>query len=379
MSDTPIDERIARAFLAAEGVSVVDAIHARDEMLSVIGRHAGRAESAVRFDYLKAGREAMRVIEDVMRVGGVDLRAARVLEFGCGFGRVTRHLAPLVGDLSVSDVHEPAVDFVRATWGVAASSSTVEPSVPAGEPYDVILALSVLNHLPAARFSGWLGALIGALRPGGILCFSTHDASLMPGVPVGDDGYAFVAQSESGHLDPREYGSAFVEAPVVEDAIRQAGGAVLSRSPRELWFFQDLWVVARAGDPGSNAGFAERRAAVNVRGRAESIRIDEEGRMVAAGWAADIRSGAPLERVSLFAGPEPDAVRLVGEAACGIDTPGQASYMRRDDFAAAGWSFDGTWPTDARVVWFEGAVDGMAQRFDVATIDWAPGRRVIIE
>jgi SAM-dependent methyltransferase len=93
----------------------------------------------------------------------------RILEVGCAMGL-------LVKALRGWGVDAEGVDFSR--WCVNQASPAVRDRVRWGDilslprpvrPYDVILALDILEHLPPARVPGALANLAAALRPGGLV------------------------------------------------------------------------------------------------------------------------------------------------------------------------------------------------------------------
>lgn len=101
------------------------------------------------------------------------LADARVLDFGCGWGRLTRYLLRDVapGRLYGCDPVEGILDVCRAN-GVAATlarSEFLPERLPFDEPFDLAFAFSVFTHLSEAAHERCLGALHRALRPGGLL------------------------------------------------------------------------------------------------------------------------------------------------------------------------------------------------------------------
>jgi SAM-dependent methyltransferase len=103
----------------------------------------------------------------------VPLEASRVLDFGCGWGRLTRFLARDVapGRLYGCDPVEGILDVCR-DCGVPATlarSDFVPDRLPFDEPFDLAFAFSVFTHLSEDAAAGCLRALHTALRPGAIL------------------------------------------------------------------------------------------------------------------------------------------------------------------------------------------------------------------
>jgi SAM-dependent methyltransferase len=105
--------------------------------------------------------------------GATSLPEARVLDFGCGWGRLTRFLARDVepGALYGCDPVEAILDVCRDSGVPATLAHTdfVPERLPFDEPFDLAFAFSVFTHLSETAHLACLRALHAALRPGGIL------------------------------------------------------------------------------------------------------------------------------------------------------------------------------------------------------------------
>jgi SAM-dependent methyltransferase len=177
-------------------------------------------------------------------------RVRSMLEFAAGFGRFTRHLAPLLpGRLTCSDLHPGSVDFLRERFGVAVFESADDPAKLAiPERYELVFVLSLFTHLPPAAWGAWLARLYAAVAPGGHLVLSVHseEAAALQGVTLGADGSFFLAMSESTALDRDIYGTTFTTRAFVEREVERA----LARRPalyreKAFWNGQDAVVVRR--------------------------------------------------------------------------------------------------------------------------------------
>lgn len=103
---------------------------------------------------------------------------ADVLEWGCGVARLTRHLAmlPDVGTLTGADVNAEMISWNRRhIKGVVFFDVDHEPPMAfSAESFNLVLAVSVLTHIPGNRHEFWLEEIRRILRPGGILLFTTQ-------------------------------------------------------------------------------------------------------------------------------------------------------------------------------------------------------------
>jgi SAM-dependent methyltransferase len=111
----------------------------------------------------------------------------RWLDFGCGPGRVARHLlrSPAVRELSGLDVDEPAIRWA-ASHLRPARFQAIRPDPPTGLPsgsFDVVFSVSVFTHLSEEAQRAWLAHLADLLVPGGLLIASTHSPELTYTLP----------------------------------------------------------------------------------------------------------------------------------------------------------------------------------------------------
>lgn len=103
----------------------------------------------------------------------VPLERARVLDYGCGWGRLTRFIAR---DLSPGSLHgcdpvEEILEHARHS-GLAAElerSEFVPEHLPFAGRFDLVFAFSVFTHLSEAAHRSCLEAIGVSLEPGGLL------------------------------------------------------------------------------------------------------------------------------------------------------------------------------------------------------------------
>ena len=105
-------------------------------------------------------------------------RNHRLLDFGCGWGRITRVFLNnfLVDNLFATDVLEEAIEICKKCRIPAHISKT--PSRPptgfSDEFFDVVVSYSVFSHLSKEYFEAWVHEFHRVLRPGGVTFLTTR-------------------------------------------------------------------------------------------------------------------------------------------------------------------------------------------------------------
>ena len=159
-----------------------------------VGPNSSRAE------FLHVGAlcadDLLKVYAQLGRPPAKDLRW---LDFGCGCGRVARHLVGpgAQGRLGGRALAYTGVDVDRRqiAWaaghlpGCFAVIPGAPPTALAPEAFDVIFTISVFTHLDEGPQVAWLGELTRLLRPGGLLLATTHAPEIArssPGVTAAE-------------------------------------------------------------------------------------------------------------------------------------------------------------------------------------------------
>ena len=144
-------------------------------------RGVGRTSS--RREYEQVGRRAAEdLLGAVRRVGDDQLVLGPWLDFGCGSGRVVRHLL----DAGVGELWGVDVDAVALAWAERhlrrARFERIDPDPPTGldaGSFVVASAVSVFTHFDPAAESAWLQELHRLLAPDGLLVATTHGPDLV--------------------------------------------------------------------------------------------------------------------------------------------------------------------------------------------------------
>jgi SAM-dependent methyltransferase len=111
--------------------------------------------------------------------GGRNPGSLRLLEIGCGIGRMTRHLAGLFGEIHAVDVSGEMIRLARERLSAPPhvrfyESSGFDFDFP-DDHFDLIISAYVFQHVPAASvIRANIRDAFRTLRPGGIFKFATN-------------------------------------------------------------------------------------------------------------------------------------------------------------------------------------------------------------
>jgi SAM-dependent methyltransferase len=133
-------------------------------------RSSSLSPEAFRLSGLKAYAD---VWDAISRYKG-DPRGLKILDWGCGCGRISRYLPPAgVTDLHGCDIDPEALAWCAANLGGAFTLCDTAPPLPyPGGEFDIIFASSVFTHLSDPDQQAWLDELARVLAPEGILLAS---------------------------------------------------------------------------------------------------------------------------------------------------------------------------------------------------------------
>ncbi|MEZ5977443.1 MAG: class I SAM-dependent methyltransferase [Planctomycetota bacterium] len=129
--------------------------------------------------YLESGRLHARLLAELI-AEELPEGPLRILEWGCGPGRLIRHmgeaLAPRRVELVGSDYNEQSIAWCRANLqGIDFRVNGLMPPLNAEEgSFDAVYNFSVFTHLSEDAQLAWARELFRVLRPGGVLVCTTH-------------------------------------------------------------------------------------------------------------------------------------------------------------------------------------------------------------
>ena len=174
-----------RAWRAWEGV-LTTASRRRDQQLSDDGLDLPPAALRVRVImvadpevFLSTGRDEAAIIADTCDAHGLAIEdAGRLLDFGCGCGRVLRHWhRHCTVEIHGTDHDADLVEWLRAGLPfVHPNRNQIAPPLPYPDNhFGVVYAISVFTHMTDELSRAWISELDRIIRPGGLLLASALD------------------------------------------------------------------------------------------------------------------------------------------------------------------------------------------------------------
>lgn len=157
-------------------------VHPDDFMYNVL-----RAEHQA--EYFLQAEETVHSIALIAQTLGSLLDCPQVLDFGAGYGRITRYLVDTWGseNVTICDIVPRAVAFCENTFGVKGFvvGRNLQDS-ECSQEFDIIFAGSVFTHLPPSKWQEVLDWFHEHLAPQGLIIFTVAGPRVAELVANGD-------------------------------------------------------------------------------------------------------------------------------------------------------------------------------------------------
>ena len=170
----------------------------------------------------QSGALAASSIVTALAKNGVRLESlGRVLDFGCGCGRVVRHWARLDAEVHGCDYNPRPINWCRRRLTFARfATNGLHPPLPYGSAqFDLVYALSVFTHLPEPLAFAWMREMQRVLKPDGLLLVTTHGEAYLD--ELTDDERRLFHQARLVVRNPEAAGTNYCGVYCSEDYIRE--------------------------------------------------------------------------------------------------------------------------------------------------------------
>jgi len=202
-----------------------------------------------RFDldwFLRSGNINAMNIENLLSKNSVRLSDFdAILDFGCGCGRVIRHLKT-DGRLYGCDYNSEAIKWAKKHLNFAEFSvnKLKPPTSYSDSKFDLILAISVLTHLTEELGHKWISEFRRLIRPQGFLILSLHGRGSFQDLASKErlrflDGQIVVREEQ--HVGSNSCVAFHPTEYVREELVK--GFRMVDFVPQGLHNFQDLYLL----------------------------------------------------------------------------------------------------------------------------------------
>jgi SAM-dependent methyltransferase len=127
--------------------------------------------------YFYGGKETAQEFAETF-AKHVDTTNCRILDWGCGPGRIVRHLPEILPNSEVfgSDYNKDYIDWCSSNLkNIKFITNELAPPINFQESFfDVIYGISIFTHLSKEMHYAWANELLRILKPGGILYLTMH-------------------------------------------------------------------------------------------------------------------------------------------------------------------------------------------------------------
>lgn len=160
-------------------------------------------------DFFRSGRQTVQeeILTDMINICQArDPKQMRVLEIGCGAGRVTRALSEIFGEVHAIDVSGEMIRQARESMADRPNVFLYQNNgmdlaiVPAGEPFDFAFSTIVFQHIPSREvIENYIREVNRLLRPGALFKFQVQGAPDVESAP--QDTWLGVAISDEDAVE----------------------------------------------------------------------------------------------------------------------------------------------------------------------------------
>lgn len=203
--------------------------------------------------YYEKGRESAEWIKNEVSPFK-ELKDCHIYDWGCGPGRVIRHMPEVIGNgckFYGSDYNAAYVEWCSNNLpDITFKKNELDPPLPfENEQFDLTYGISIFTHLSEAKHYEWFDEHMRVLKQGGILFITTHgDITRLNMTPeevkqYDNDKLVERANVKEGHRMYVAY-----EPPAFMKKLFEGKAKVLKHIPgtKQSWgFSQDVWIVQK--------------------------------------------------------------------------------------------------------------------------------------
>jgi ubiquinone/menaquinone biosynthesis C-methylase UbiE len=206
-----------------------------------------------RMDYNKyfyGGLETCKFLISLLQKH-IILKNISILDWGCGPGRITRHIPDLLDKsckIYGTDYNKDSIRWCRENIkGAVFSENSLHPPMAFDDnTFDIILGISIFTHLSEKNHTDWFNELLRIAKRDGILIFSTQGKAFLDKLSIKEinkfsNGKLVVrGKTREGHRTFSAFHSPeYIKKLIIPNKILEfIEGGKSNRKPR-----QDIWII----------------------------------------------------------------------------------------------------------------------------------------
>jgi SAM-dependent methyltransferase len=204
--------------------------------------------------YFTDGLETAKEILELINRFLVIKKEHRILDWGCGPARITRHIPVLGGNNFIAfgtDSNREYIKWNQENIGnVIFKENRLNPPLNFEENYfDIVFGFSVLTHLSIEKHISWIKEIHRVLKPGGLLIITTQGEAYNDKLTK-DERFAFSQGKlvcRSTKTEGERIFSAFQPPAFMKDLLKDFEILEIQKGNegKTLFGYQDTWVVKK--------------------------------------------------------------------------------------------------------------------------------------
>lgn len=183
----------------------------------------------------------------------ITLKDVAILDWGCGPGRVIRHLPEIINNncsFYGTDYNKKSIDWCKKNLlGIKFNKNELTAKLPYEDcTFSVIYGLSIFTHLSEAMHYSWFDELCRVLTPGGIMLITTQGDNNKPKLTKPElVKYNKGQLVERGHvIEGHRVYSAFHPKPFMQKLFKEVKIEEHIEMPIQGdWYPQDHWIIRK--------------------------------------------------------------------------------------------------------------------------------------
>ena len=184
----------------------------------------------------------------------INLKEKRILDWGCGPGRIIQHLPTVIGngcEYFGTDYNKRSIDWCSQNLpDIEFNNNTLEAKLPYSDNFfDVICGISIFTHLSEQLHFDWYNELFRILKPSGIMYLTTQGDNFKVKLTKNelnkykDNKLIVRGKVKEGHrtfsaFHPKDFmKKLFDNAKILEH--------IESKPEKGKWLPQDIWIIRK--------------------------------------------------------------------------------------------------------------------------------------